>query len=52
MFLDNNGFIGDKERPKRLSVFDRLVIPGIALLVSTFAMAIVGMIPGIPALIG
>jgi hypothetical protein len=52
MFLDNNGFIGDKKRPKNLSVFDRLVIPGIALLVSTIAMAIVGMIPGIPALIG
>ena len=52
MFLDNNGFIGDKDRPKSLTVADRLVIPGIALLVSTIAMAIVGMLPGIPALIG
>ena len=52
MFLDNNGFIGDKDRAKRLSFADRLVIPGLALLVSTIAMAIVGMIPGIPALIG
>lgn len=52
MFLDNNGLIGDKERPKKLSVGDRLVIPGIALAVSTIAMAIVGMIPGIPPLIG
>lgn len=52
MFLDNNGLIGDKERPKKLSLGDRLIIPGIALLVSTIAMAIVGMIPGIPALIG
>ncbi len=52
MFLDNNGFIGDKDRAKKLNLADRLVIPGIALLVSTIAMAIVGMIPGIPALIG
>lgn len=52
MFLDNNGLIGDKERPSKLSTLDRLIIPGLALLVSTIAMAIVGMIPGIPALIG
>lgn len=52
MFLDNNGFIGDKERPRKLSTLDRLIIPGLALAVSTIAMAIVGMIPGIPALIG
>lgn len=52
MFLDNNGLIGDKERPSKLSTLDRLVIPGLALVVSTVAMAIVGMIPGIPALIG
>ncbi len=52
MFLDNNGFIGDKDRAKKLNLADRLVIPGIALLVSTIAMAIVGLIPGIPALIG
>lgn len=51
MFLDNNGLIGDKERPTKLSIGDRLIIPGIALLVSTVAMAIVGMIPGIPPLI-
>jgi len=52
MFLDNNGFIGDKDRPKGLSIFDRLVIPGLALAIATISMAIVGMIPGIPALIG
>jgi len=52
MFLDNNGMIGDKERPKKLSIADKLVIPGLALLVSTIAMAIVGMLPGIPAMIG
>ncbi|BHH85637.1 DUF3360 family protein [Desulforhopalus sp. 52FAK] len=52
MFLDNNGFIGDKDRPKALNILDRLVIPGLALAIATISMAIVGMIPGIPALIG
>lgn len=52
MFLDNNGLIGDKDRPKQLALADRLIIPGLALLISTISMAIVGMIPGIPALIG
>lgn len=52
MFLDNNGLIGDRQRSKKLNLGDRLIIPGAALLVSTIAMAIVGMIPGIPALIG
>jgi hypothetical protein len=51
MFLDNNGLIGDRKRPEKLSIGDRLIIPGMALLVSTIAMAIVGMIPGIPPLI-
>ncbi len=51
MFLDNTGMIADRDRPKQLNIVDRLVIPGGALLVSTLAMAIVGMIPGIPALI-
>lgn len=52
MFLDNNGLIGDKDRPKTLSLLDRLIIPGLALLIATISMAIVGMLPGIPALIG
>lgn len=52
MFLDNNGFIGDKDRPKSLTLLDRLVIPGLALIIATVSMAIVGMLPGIPALIG
>jgi len=51
LFLDNNGMIADRDRPKQLTLVDRLVIPGLALLVSTGAMAIVGMIPGIPPLI-
>lgn len=51
MFLDNTGMIADRDRPKKLNLIDRLVIPGGALVVGTVAMAIVGMIPGIPALI-
>lgn len=51
LFLDNNGMIADRDRPKQLNMVDRLVIPGLALSVSTIAMAVVGMIPGIPALI-
>lgn len=51
LFLDNNGLIADRDRAARLNKIDRLVIPGLALVVSTVAMAIVGMIPGIPALI-
>ena len=52
MFLDNNGMIGDKDRPGKLNFLDRMVIPGLALAVSTIAMAVVGMLPGIPPLIG
>lgn len=51
LFLDNNGLIADRGRAKQLTMADRMVIPGLALAVSTIAMAIVGMIPGIPALI-
>ncbi len=51
MFLDNNGLIADKDRPSKLNMADRLVIPGLALGISTIAMAVVGMLPGIPALI-
>ena len=51
MFLDNNSLIGDKERAKKLNKVDRLIIPGAAFLISTIAMALVGMLPGIPALI-
>lgn len=51
LFMDNNGLIADPDRPKQLNKVDRLLIPGLALVVSTTAMAIVGMIPGVPALI-
>ena len=51
MLLDNNGLIGEPERGGQLSVVDRLVIPGLAFGVCTAAMATVGMLPGIPALV-
>ena len=51
MFLDNNGLIGDKERSGKLSFADRVIIPGLALLICTIAMLAVGLIPGLPALL-
>jgi len=51
MLLDNNGLIGDGERAKKLSFADRIVIPGLALVICTVAMLAVGMLPGIPALL-
>lgn len=51
MLLDNNGLIGEPERGRQLSVVDRLVIPGLAFGICTAAMATVGMLPGIPALV-
>jgi len=50
MLLDNNGLIGDHKRKARLSFQDRLVIPLSAFLICTLSMAVVGMLPGIPAL--
>lgn len=44
MFLDNNGLIGDKERPKTLSSVDKLVIPLAILIVCIGAMLAVGML--------
>ena len=51
MLLDNNGLIGDKHRKDKLSTADRLIIPGLAFAVCCAAMAAVGMLPGIPALL-
>ncbi|WP_340154740.1 DUF3360 family protein, partial [uncultured Winogradskyella sp.] len=44
MFLDNNGLIGDKERPKNLSLVDRWVIPLGILIICILAMLAVGML--------
>jgi hypothetical protein len=46
MFLDNNGLIGDKERPKNLTVVDRLIIPLSILIICVIAVLSVGMLKG------
>lgn len=46
MFLDNNGLIGDKERAKKLSIRDRLVIPLGILIICLLAILSVGMLKG------
>lgn len=46
MFLDNNGLIGDKDRAKRLSKIDRLVIPLSILIICIAAILSVGMLKG------
>jgi len=51
MLLDNMGFIGDKERAKTLSLNDRLVIPLIAFVICVGSLALVGQLPGIPAIL-
>jgi len=43
MLLDNNGLIGNKERPKKLTFVDRIVIPGLVFIVCLAAMLAVGM---------
>ncbi len=44
MLLDNNGLIGDKERAKRLSFVDKIVIPVGVLVICLVAMLAVGML--------
>ncbi|PKF62711.1 hypothetical protein CW745_04630 [Psychromonas sp. psych-6C06] len=51
MLLDNLGFIGDKERSDALSFMDRLVIPLITFIICVGSLALVGQLPGIPALL-
>jgi hypothetical protein len=51
MLLDNNGLIGNAERRQSLNLTDRLWIPGIAFGLCTVSMLLVGMIPGLPALL-
>ncbi|GMQ47263.1 DUF3360 family protein [Vibrio sp. 10N] len=52
MLLDNMGFIGDSERAKTLSKKDKYLIPGLAFVICIGSLAVVGQLPGIPALIG
>ncbi len=51
MLLDNLGFIGDKERADTLPLKDKLIVPLIAVIICVGALALVGQLPGIPALI-
>ncbi|CAM2972963.1 DUF3360 domain-containing protein [Vibrio rarus] len=44
MFLDNNGFIGDKERAERLSFADKIIIPVSVFVICLVAMLAVGML--------
>ena len=51
MLLDNIGIIGDKERCSQLSRTDRWIIPAITFAVLVSVMALIGMFPGVPALL-
>ena len=48
MLLDNMGWIGDTERAKKLSLKERLIIPGAMFLVCVVSLALAGQLPGIP----
>lgn len=53
MLLDNNGLIGDPDRPKTLSRLDRMIIPASVLAICLAAMVTVGMLEekfGIPGI--
>lgn len=51
MLLDNLGLIGNAERAKELSLKDKLLIPGAAFIICIGSLALVGQLPGIPALL-
>lgn len=51
MLLDNLGLIGDKKRSIELGFAGRVLVPVIGFTVLCLAMAAVGMLPGIPALL-
>lgn len=51
MLLDNLGLVGCKERSSELSKMSRWVLPGIMFIVLSGVMALVGLLPGIPAII-
>ena len=52
MLLDNTGMIGDQERGKTLKLTDRLILPLITLIICVGSLALVGQLPGIPAILG
>ena len=51
MLLDNLGLIGCKERSAELSSMSRWIVPGIMFGVLTTVMALVGLLPGLPAIL-
>ena len=51
MLLDNLGIIGCKERGNSLGRAGRWVIPGIMFVLLCVVMAVIGMFPGIPAIV-
>ena len=51
MLLDNLSLVGCKERSAELTKMSRWIIPSIMFIVLTGVMALVGLLPGIPALI-
>ena len=50
MLLDNLGLIGCKDRSAKLTKMNRWIVPSIMFVILTGAMAVVGLLPGIPAL--
>lgn len=50
MLLDNLGLIGDRERAKKLTLKERLIIPGAMFLVCVVSLALAGQLPGIPGI--
>lgn len=51
VLLDNLGLIGCKERGKTLGRMGRWIVPGIVFVVLCGVMALIGMFPGVPALL-
>jgi len=51
LLLDNLGLVGCKDRAEKLGKAGRWIIPGIAFVVLCIVMAIIGMFPGVPALV-
>ena len=51
MLLDNLGLIGCKDRSAELSIMSRWIVPGIMFGVLTTVMALVGLLPGLPAIL-
>lgn len=51
VLLDNLGIIGCKERGQTLGRMGRWIIPGIVFVILCVVMALIGMFPGIPALL-